>query len=521
MARQNTEWSEAHVCADVTLYERKAARYWERLSRWFAIIMLAVFPFLMDSQKYLNITKSRYVWFCVLTYAYIAGVLIFAVGFLLSKKEWQKRKSEGIQRPDISQYLMMGYLLWAGISSLVSPYRADTWIGQGRYEGLMTILLYGLTFILLSFWGEYTNKYAYAMGIMATVMSLLGFLQLFGADFFSPEGYTVWKAHFYATVGNVDCVSGMGAIVIPALFCAFVLLEGNWRYVCLSGFALYFYLQVFIDVDSGKIGLIVAMLVALPFLLDRWKRAMRTVQAFGVLLAVYGTEKLFPITEAGIGVAAGKKAMIAFLLGAALIAAGIVFEKKDRAFRRSEKQVRRIVLIVLIVAVAAALIFLYFYSGDIWLLSEMHKVLHGQFEKEGGSGRIGVWKLSLGFIREMPIFGSGPDTYLSRSLPYYESGYLEEVFDFAHNDFLQVGVCLGLCGLAIYLAWIVSLAVRLVKKAPDNPLLLIFGSAMAGYLGHVFFSFSIALITPLFWVLTGLGNKCLRQATRIREKETK
>lgn len=506
------------VFAGVSLYERKYARYWELVSQWFAIIMLAVFPFLMDSQKYLNITKSRYIWFCGLTYAYLAGVLIFAVGFLLYKKEWLKRKSEGLQKLDISQYLMAAYVLWAAVSSLVSPYRADTWIGQGRYEGLMTILLYSLTFILLSFWGEYTNKYVYALGIMATVMSILGILQLLGLDLFTPEGYTIWTAHFFATIGNVDCVSGIAAIVIPALICGFVLLESNWRYVCLSGFALFFYLQIFVDVDSGKIGLVAAMLVALPFLLDRWKRAMRTLTAFGALLLTYGVEKLLPITEQGIGFAPGKRAVIALILGAAFVVLGIFGGKKGHIFRWSEKKIRRLVLILLLIAVVAALVFLYAYKGNNGLLVEISQVLHGELADNAGSGRGIVWKLSLEFIREMPIFGSGPDTYISRSMPYYESGVLGWVFDFAHNDFLQVGVCLGLGGLAIYLAWIVSMAVRLLKKAPENPLLLIFGSAMVGYLGHVFFSFSIALVTPLFWVLAGLGNKCLRQMTGSQHK---
>ena len=513
MAKKIVERKGSGEFAGVTLYERKASRYWEDLSQWFAIIMLGVLPFLMGPQMYLNMTQSRYIWFCVLTYAYLFTAALVIVGFYLQKSAKLKRVNEGPQKPDISQYLMMGYILWAAVSSVVSPYRADTWIGQGRYEGLMTILLYSLTFILLSFWGEYTNKYAYAIGIMATVMSLLSIFQLLGADPFTPEGYTIWTARFFATLGNVDCVSGVGAIVIPALICAFVLLDGKWRYVCLSGFALYFYLQVYIDVDSGKIGLLAAFLVTLPFLLDRWKRAMRTAQAFGVLLLAYAVEKLFPITESGIGFAAGKASLAALVLGIALLVCGICLERKDRSFRLSEKTIRRVVFIVLLAAVIVGLVLIYSYNGDVSLLNEMNHVMHGDFDKDGGSGRIGVWILSLQFIREMPIFGSGPDTYLSRSLPYYESGYLQEVFDFAHNDFLQVGVCLGLVGLAIYLAWIVSMAVRLLKNAPQNPLLLIFGSAMVGYLGHVFFSFSIALVTPLFWVLAGLGNKCLRQMT--------
>ena len=136
-----------------------------------------------------------------------------------------------------------------------------------------------------------------------------------------------------------------------------------------------------------------------------------------------------------------------------------------------------------------------------------------------GSRRGEIWKLCIKLIGERPLLGSGPDTLLSRARPYYENGTVTQVYDFAHNDFLQVAVCLGLGGLAIYLAWIVSMAVRILKRAADNPLLLIFGGAMAGYLGHVFFSFSIALVTPLFWVMAGIADKLMQQMAQASDKE--
>ena len=41
--------------------------------------------------------------------------------------------------------------------------------------------------------------------------------------------------------------------------------------------------------------------------------------------------------------------------------------------------------------------------------------------------------------------------------------------------------------------------------------MLIFLGGMAGYLIYSFFVFSIAIVTPLFWVLAGLADKCVRQ----------
>ena len=83
--------------------------------------------------------------------------------------------------------------------------------------------------------------------------------------------------------------------------------------------------------------------------------------------------------------------------------------------------------------------------------------------------------------------------------------------DFPHNDFLSVAACTGLVGLALYLAFLITLAVRCIRRAERSPVLLIFLAGMIGYLVYSFFVFSIAIISPLFWVLAGVADKCVRQ----------
>ena len=199
MSKKTTAQILTREYCGVTLARRKTSAYWERVSQWFAVIMLTVFPFLMGTEGYYNITESRYMWFRVLTDAFLGVCLLILIGYLLlSKEQWRRRKAEGFQKPTVSQYLMMAYMLWATVSSLASPYRADTWLGQGRYEGLLTIFLYSLTFICLSFWAEYTDKYVCGLAIMATVLSVISLLQPLGVDPFTPEGYDFWTVRFSA-----------------------------------------------------------------------------------------------------------------------------------------------------------------------------------------------------------------------------------------------------------------------------------------------------------------------------------
>ena len=95
-----------------------------------------------------------------------------------------------------------------------------------------------------------------------------------------------------------------------------------------------------------------------------------------------------------------------------------------------------------------------------------------------------------------------------------------EVIDFAHNDFLNIGACTGLVGLGLYAAFLAALLVRCFRKAERCPVLLILLAGILGYLVYSFFVFSIAIVSPLFWVMAGLADQCVRQASAIENCKT-
>ena len=85
------------------------------------------------------------------------------------------------------------------------------------------------------------------------------------------------------------------------------------------------------------------------------------------------------------------------------------------------------------------------------------------------------------------------------------------VVDFSHNDLLNISDCTGVVGLVLYLAFVAALLVRCLRRVNTCPVLLIFMAGILGYLAYSFFVFSIAIVSPLFWVMAGLADKCVRQ----------
>ena len=249
---------------------------------------------------------------------------------------------------------------------------------------------------------------------------------------------------------------------------------------------------------------------------ERIRRILELGALLSLVTAVY---RLFPITNAdgqySIGVSLGKRVILLMIVALLLAGLALLLRLRPGLIRLSPRVLRRVMILLLLLLIIGGVLFLYFYEGESKLFSQASDFLHGNLADHYGSGRGYVWKKSLLLIQEAPLFGSGPDTFVFRFKPFNEEYNAimgtNVFFDFAHNDFLQIGVNYGLVGLLFYLAFLASLAVRMFRAAARNPIVLLFGAAVTGYLAHSFFSFSIAILTPLFWVMAGLLDHCIRE----------
>ena len=490
------------------LLRRQTERpYWERLSQIFAVVLLAVFPLMVGESGYASMTDEKFAFYKAFTLVYLACAALLWLLCLKDKPLYKARKEKCPQKISIAQAALLLYVLWGVICALVSP-QEDLWIGFRRNEGVLSMLLYAAIFLALSLWGEYCDYLLPAMSVMAIAQALLCLPQLWGSGILYPPGYNYYDLQFIGTLGNIDIVSGSIALVLPALVCGFVLLETRFRHVMLAGAALLFAVQVGIDVDSGKIGLIVSLLLALPFLCSERKHAIRTLYALATLFA---TDGIFRYLEPRSVLAASTKTPLFLLAALAFAAAGFFLSRKDGAFSLDPRTIRIAVAALELAAVIGAIVYLFQYTGSNALLWDAHEFLHGRLDDYAGSGRGVIWKATVQLMNDNPVFGCGPGGFAKSLVPYYDYEEYGKWIDVAHNDFLHIGACTGYIGLVFYLIFIGSLAVRALKNAVRCPLLVIFGAAVAGYLAHAFFSFSLPNISPMFWAMAGLLEKLIHQ----------
>lgn len=481
--------------------------YWERLSQVYAIVLLSVIPLMMGKSRYENLMAERFLFFEILTLAYLTCAALLCLLYFKDRQLYQARREKYSQKLSIPQLALLLYILWGVICALVSPYEG-LWAGLSRNEGVLSMLLYASVFLALSLWGEYSDYLLPALSLSAIAQAVISLSHILGSTFLFPPGYSYFDSKFLGTIGNIDFVSGFISLVLPALVCGFILLETRFRYVMLTGAALLFAVQACIDVDSGKVGLTVSLLLSLPFLCTERTRAVRTLYALAVLSATGGIFCYMAPIAASISSSQAPRLLLAALV---LAAAGFFLSKRGAAFSRDPRTIRIALVALELVAVLGTLVFLFQYSGSNPLLWDAHEFLHGRLDDLAGSGRGLMWKVSVQHIQDHPIFGCGPGGLIQALLPYYSPEELGQWIDAAHNDFLHIGVCTGYIGLFFYVAFVLSLAIRSLKNVHRCPLLLIFGSAVAGYLTHSFFSLSIPMTSPLFWGMAGLLEKLIRQ----------
>lgn len=345
-----------------------------------------------------------------------------------------------------AEYCAAAYLAVTLLSAAVSPY-PGTWLGNERYEGALTIAVYVLTFFFLSRYGRVKLWQLHLLGISVGVYSILCLLQIAGGN---PLGL------YPGDLGYADAgIAYNGAFL------------GTMGNAGLSG---------------AWLSLSVPMLFAALLLLRREGRWLLLPMILGVL-----TVALMDVSAAVLGVA-----------GSLLLTLPMLVSKKNSAMAKG----------ITVSAFAVLILAIWFFSMP-GTAGELHLLLHGMMADSFGSGRIGIWRQLVERIPRQWLLGSGADTVgLLGLVPFVgESAageLVERAVDVAHNEYLQILICQGVFALAAYLGLLVTLC-RRWRKADTIPGKIL-GCGILGYCIQAFFSFSMCITAPLFWLALGLLN---------------
>ena len=425
-----------------------------------ACLWLGLFP-LLHGGTYSRLTHDK--WVIMLT---LCGVTLACFLFdrvlhpLLRKARPDPAGADGLQVSPpgakgtrlLPLLLAAALLLWTVLSCLFSRYGADTWWlgGSARYEGLLTEFCYFALFFCFFFSRVRLKPVLFSAAAGVAVFFTVVMIQRSGGNPFGlyPEN-TGFATHyeFQGTIGNIDM--GTGYLLLLASLFLYGLIPSCFK-----------------DRKGVAAVLLLSLLITL-FL----------IVTMGVQFGLISLGVLFLVT------------LLRFL----------------------PKKVRLPLLILLLVL---ALLVVWFWPGQGGGLWELHEILHGRTRLSFGSDRVAVWSYSLMLARENLLFGGGSGTFRDRfnqylsdhqlAIPAEQDGIpLPNYFDNPHNVYIAWLTDHGLPAALLFLALLFISVFR--RREGCLPLLSPCSAAVLCYAVQAFFSFSVCIVAPIFWVVLGLS----------------
>ena len=430
-------------------------------ARWltdkYISLMLLVFPLWTGTEGYAAITRGKFLFFAVLSALYLALLLPCAL-----------LDGEKPRRARLPQWFALAFMAAACLSAALSPYGSAVIIGASRYDGLVTLLLYGGIFLGVSAFGEWKKYYVYLLAASASICSLVAIPQLLGGNPFGlyPGELTYFDANvrytgeFLGTIGNTNLLAAFYCLCIPLFIWHALTHRALCDRLVLAAAALCLGVLIASRVASGAVALAAAAVVLIPHYVNHTSHSRKK----------------------------------------ALIAAGC--------------------LAALCLAALAAV---YFYGGSSGTLHELSQLLHGHVEDSYGSSRVAIWRECLRLAGERPLVGGGPDTLALRTDMTF-SRFVEETgstisthVDNAHCEPLGYLVNLGALGLIPYLALCAGSLRRFFRGCAPAA-----GGALCCYYVQSLFGLGLCIVVPLVWIYMGLvcSGKELEKCKSARSPRT-
>lgn len=474
-------------------------------------LWLGVFPLWQDL-SYAHITRAKWLGMLVLTGITVAAVLLCVLILAVKKQLRQALRWHPVQ------LLAVGYFGWVALSALLGKWagtlnaqeQSVVWMGAIRHEGLLTHLCYAAVFLCMSLFPPRMKAVLAVASAALVLFAAVVALQYAGVNVLGlyPAGRSIYANYeFQGTIGNIDMVSGYLSLLVPLLLGAFVTGEKAGWHLLAAG-CLGAALEWCMEVQSGLIallllcGLLVLLALRYPAYRQRACVALAGIAAGFALRGMLFLPWLDSATPRAVQPVAFAMTDAAFagVIAVAVLLVGAAFFRGHPGRAMPGKAILCLVLVVAVLALTAvAVLPVPQTAGGLY---ELHEILHGRAQDQFGSWRLGAWRHALDMSRDSLLFGNGPDTfyYALRDHLQQLGASLGENFDNPHNEYVAILSNNGLPALLLYLALLAGALIGCLR-AKQWALALAIGC----YGAQGFFSFSICLVSPMFWAVLGMA----------------
>lgn len=512
----------------------------EIITSVYIVAILAIFP-LAFYNYYFDILDVKYMFYYGSVILLTVVILITAFVYMyIDARDYQWENTRCIfkhfrRRPlRIADWAMIFFMAAVSVSTLQSDYFYESfWGNEGRYTGMFLILLYFVSFFIVTRFLKFKRWYLDIFLAAGMVVCLIGILQFFEID---PIGFKVglsWDDYriFASTIGNINTYTSYIALVSGMSVVLFAQ-ENNvyrkvWYTICviISLFALITGIS-----DNAYLALI-ALFGLLPiYLFD----SIKGIKKYMFLLALLFSE--FQLIDIIIGkfpehvleitglfnVVVGYDKLLYVVVGLWALTTFIhildINQIRENYLQKKGSLGRWIWFAVLISGILCIgyILFDVNINGNADRYGSLRNYL--VLDDEWGTHRGYIWRIGIESYQKFPlihkIFGHGPDTFgIITVNNYYDemlSRYYEK-FDSAHNEYLQYFITIGVVGLVAYLSLLFTGIKEMIRASSKNPILLAISFSIICYGAQAVVNISVPIVAPIMLTLLMVGVVAARE----------
>lgn len=505
------------------------------------LAILVIFP-LYYRDHYFDILESKYQFYYVTMITMSAVVLLLSLAFFIVdalefKAEHVKaclKKCKPTFPRDArgaADWFLFIFLVVAIISTCQSDYVYEAfWGNEGRFTGLFLHLVYIVSFFIISRLYRFKEWHLYLFLAVSMLPLLFGITDYFYMDLlhFKENVAAEDIDSFTSTFGNINTYVTYIGILFGMLSALLVIEKKGWKAVLyFIGYIITVIAMIMSNSENGIIA--VAFIFAFLPLAAFWclqgiERYMWLLSGFFAACQIVSSINqmdLYVVSLDGVcKILSNFKFAFpnALLFGAIALALHIYGRKEDNG--NSGKENRKREFGTRYVKIWAGFLAICFCAG-IFILYDAnvagHSARYGSlgnylhFSDAWGNYRGMIWKIALESYAKQPfghkLWGYGLDTFGLMTYEYRDitKGMNAQVYDSAHNEYLQYLVSVGPIGLLAYLGFLAAAIYVIVKKSKDKKWGIAVGAGVVCYLLQALVTINLPIVTPIMWTLLSMG----------------
>lgn len=506
----------------------------------YLFIVFCIYPFYLKD-GYTDVGKDKFNFYKVMTIGGFALIIPFALLCILFRIREDYGKGKGIYEIfrkvhfSITDWAVLGYGVSAIISYLCSEFKQMAlWGEKGWNMGLLTQLIFVLSYFLVAHFWEYEEKLLFAFMAAATAVFALGVLNRFSMFPIEVQGA---NSSFLSTLGNINWYCGFWSVLFPIGFMLYWCSKGIWER--LAGL-LCTIVGIATGVSQGSDSAFIVFIGLYIFVFCLSFKSMARMKRFLELVILFcGTcqmlrlwrflqPKAFDYYSGTLSdwITLSRATLFVMIPVCIIYLFLCLAGRKEGTDVRKYKVVRQIAILVVAVTIGVYILLLILNTrieGGIRFMGSLPALV---FSNRWGSARGATWSAGVTIYRDMSgwkkLVGVGPDCFAMYlyTLPDLAKSIVKQFngarLTNAHNEWLTVLVNQGIFGLICYGGIFISAIFRYVYFAEralegKKKYLYIFALSAFAYTIHNIVSFQQILSTPFIFLILGMGEALVRE----------